>query len=445
MHMKKNEIIRGICENYTNEGYGVIKIEGIPIFVKELLQGEEADVLIIHMKKTYGFGKIQKLHKNSANRQEQPCIYAKSCGGCQLQHMVYDEQCNFKQKKIKEALMRIGNIHVEMNSMIQAEQIWNYRNKTQIPIGMKHDQVITGFYRIHSNDIIDMNACMIQSEIMNSILQTMKALFKKYEIAHFFKHLLMKHAVATDEVMVVFIVKDKNIMNLADVVLELTDQIPNIKSIMLNINKRNDNVILGKEEIVIYGNAYITDRLLNMNFQISMKSFYQVNPKQTEKLYQKVLEFAKLTNEETVLDLYCGVGTISLLLAKYAKQVIGVEIVEEAIQSAKQNAELNKIRNIEFVCKDAKEFTTLCLETEKEIDVIVVDPPRKGCDEETISSMIALHPNKIVYVSCDPATLARDLNKLVQANYDVVKVQPVDLFPNTIHVECVVLMTRKDD
>lgn len=319
----------------------------------------------------------------------------------------------------------------------------SYRNKGQIPVGIQKGNVVTGFYRINSNTIIDMDYCMIQSERINEVLKAMKALLVKYKNAEVFRHILIKHAFSSDEVMVVWIVRSFKIPHQEEMITELTQSLPFIKSIVVNLNQRQDNVILGEKEKIVYGTRVIIDKIHDLQFSISSKSFYQVNPVQTEVLYGKALEFAGLTGKETVLDLYCGVGTISMFLAQKAKHVTGIEIVPQAIQDAKKNAELNEIDNIEFVCSDAATFAKSWSEQGKHPDVIVVDPPRKGCDEVTINSMVEMNPDRIVYVSCDPGTLARDLKILEQKGYKAEIIQPVDMFPYTHHVETVNLIVKK--
>ncbi|MDE6195747.1 MAG: 23S rRNA (uracil(1939)-C(5))-methyltransferase RlmD [Erysipelotrichaceae bacterium] len=440
--MKKNDRVTGICESYTFDGHGVVKINGFPLFVKGILKGEEAEIVITKLKKTYGFGKWVRLLQESKERVEPMCSLAKQCGGCQLQHMSLKEQKAFKKQRVEDVLRRIGGIDVRVEDVLSMEEPFFYRNKGQIPIQEHVGEVKMGFYRIHSNEVVDMDECPIQSRRINEVVKEVRSLFKQYPIASYFRHILVKHAFSNDQIMVVLIARQRDIPKIKALVQELVARIPNIKSVLLQVNKREDNVILGDEEYLLYGSDRIVDKLQNLSFQISSRSFYQVNPVQTEVLYGKVLEFARLQGTETVLDLYCGVGTISMFLAQKAKSVIGIEVVPEAIEDAKMNAYMNGIENISFICSDAARYATQVSEEGQKIDVVVVDPPRKGCDEETLQSIARMDPKRLVYVSCDPATLARDLKVLGQLGFKVEKVQPVDMFGQTYHVETIVLLSK---
>lgn len=441
--MKKNDKVIGVCTSYTHEGHGVVKIDGFPLFVKNIMVDEEAEVVITMIKKTYGFGKVVRYIKQSNQRVKPTCSLANICGGCQLQHMSSQEQATFKHQKVQDVISRIGKLDIEVKPVLSMEHPFSYRNKGQIPVGVDKGKVVCGFYRIHSNSIIDMETCPIQSEIINQVLNSIRKLFDKYpNVTKPMRHILIKHGFHTNEVMVVFIAKRKEIQGLSTLISELVQQQPCVQSIILNINTREDNVILGQKEVTLYGNRTITDTIHDLSFCISSKSFYQVNPIQTETLYGKVLEFAQLDGSETVLDLYCGVGTISMFLAQKAKQVIGIEIVPQAIEDAKKNAELNGLTNIEFVCSDAATYATKLSNTKRHPDVVVVDPPRKGCDQETLESIVKMKPKTLIYVSCDPATLARDLRILDDFGYETLMVQPVDMFPQTFHVESIVKLVR---
>lgn len=443
--LKKNEHVQGVCSGYTHDGHGVVKIDGYPLFVKGMLEKEEGELVVTMAKKNFGYAKLLTLHQASSARQTPPCPIAKQCGGCQLQHMQYEEQLRFKKQKVQDVITRIAKLDLEVEDVLgmQGQQEF-YRNKGQIPVGVdKQGACITGFYRINSNAIIDTDCCRIQSKRINEVLQVMKELLQKYGNAQYFRHLLIKDGFSSGEVMVVWIVRQKQIPHQTAMVEQLVERLPYIKSVVLNLNTRNDNVILGDKEWLLYGKRTITDRIHDLNFSISSKSFYQVNPKQTEVLYGKALEFAQLTGKETVLDLYCGVGTISMFLAQKAKHVTGIEIVPQAIADAKANALLNGITNIEFICSDAASYAQKLSEAGMHPDVIVVDPPRKGCDDVAIASMVKMQPKRIVYVSCDPATLARDLKKLNEQGYEVKVIQPCDMFCYSYHVECVALIERK--
>lgn len=440
--MKKNEHVNGICCGYTKDGHGVVKIDGFPLFVKGMLENEEGELVITMVKKSYGYARLLNLHKTSAERVKPVCPLAKQCGGCQLQHMSYKEQLRYKKQKVQDVIDRIAKLDLKVEDVLGMEHQLYYRNKGQIPVGIKNNIVQTGFYRINSNEIIDMNTCLIQSERINTVLAVMKELLVSYENASVFRHLLIKDGFHTGEVMVVWITRKKNFPHKEDMVKELVDRLPFVKSIVLNLNTREDNVILGKEEEVLYGQSFITDTIHGLKFHISSKSFYQVNPVQTEVLYGKALEFCEIKGNETILDMYCGVGTISMFLAQKAKKVIGIEIVEQAIKNAKENALNNGISNIEFVCSDAASYAKKLSEENMKPDIIVVDPPRKGCDQITLDSIVKMSPQRIVYVSCDPATLARDLRILEDSGYHCIKVQPVDMFPFSHHIENVAQLIK---
>lgn len=442
--MKKNDKVHGVCESYTYDGHGVVKIDGYPLFVKGLMLGEEADIVVTMAKKTYGYGKYLHIVKESDDRVKPVCPVANRCGGCQLQHMSAAHQAMFKKEQVEMVMRRIAKIDTKVEDVLSMEEPYFYRNKSQIPFGLDKGSVVSGFYRINSNTIIDMEECKIQHERINTVLQVVKQHLRKQDRIDLFRHLLVKYAIATDEVMVVFIVKDAKAINMDAMVPTLTNEVPQIKSIMINVNTRSDNVILGEEEILVYGQTYITDLIHGLTFRISMKSFYQVNPRQTEVLYNKALEFAELCGKEEVIDLYCGVGTISMFLAKQAAHVTGIEIVPSAIENAKENALRNGVSNIEFVCADAAEYAQVLSEQGKQIDVVVVDPPRKGCDQLALESIVKMNPKRIVYVSCKVSTQARDLRILEDLGYTTTKIQPVDMFPQTYGIECVAQLIRTD-
>lgn len=440
--MKKNDKFIGKCESYTFEGLGVIKHDNMPVFVKNMILNEVGEIVITKVLKNYAFGRCLNLIEKSENRVEPKCPLSKQCGGCQLQHMSNNEQKAFKKQRVQDCITRIAKLDLQVEDVISMENPYYYRNKGQIPVGVKDDQVCTGFYRIHSNDIIDMNECMIQHESINEILQSTKKLIQTYKNGEYFRHLLIKVGFITKQIMIVFIVNNENVPHLDQMIQELSKN-EHVQSIILNINQRNDNVILGEKEILVYGNKTIQDKLHDLTFNISSKSFYQVNPVQTLKLYDTAVEYAQLTGNETVIDLYCGIGTISQFMAKKAKHVIGIEIVEDAIKDAKINAKNNNINNIEFYCSDAGEFAKKLAAQNYKPDVVSVDPPRKGCDQLTLDSILTMDPKRIVYISCDPSTLARDLKYLSEHNYQVEKVQPVDMFPHSFHVETVASLIKK--
>lgn len=440
--MNKNDIVRGRCISHTYDGLGVVKVDNIPIFVKGLIIDEEAEIRIINMKKSFGYGKLEKLISVNENRSTPKCKLANKCGGCHIQHMKVNQQGKFKTDIVKELMQRIAKRDIKVNNIIDCTSHYYYRNKVQIPIGYEHGEVIMGFYRTHSNQIIDMDECVNQSKVLNEISLYFKSLLKKYKNYSSFRHLLLKHGFNTDEVMVVLIVKDSKVKNLDSMIKDLTANFECIKSVILNINNRDDNVILGDEEKLLYGNDRIFDTIDDIKFSISSKSFYQINPIQTNVLYNQVLKAINPKGNERVLDLYCGVGTISLYLAKHVKEVVGIEIVKEAIDDAKLNATLNNMSNVDFICSDSGEYAQDVAKHNAKFDVIVVDPPRKGLDSKSIDAILRMSPDKIVYVSCDPSTLARDISLIPKDEYRVEYIQPIDMFPNTYHVECVALISK---
>lgn len=439
--MKKNDKMNLTCTSYTYEGMGVAKCDHFPVFIKDMLVGETGEVVLTKVLKNYAYGRLLTLQEASKERVEPKCPIFKQCGGCQLQHMSTNEQKKFKRDRVQDCFKRIAKSELVVEDVLSMVYPWHYRNKGQVPVGLSEDQVVCGFYRIHSNDIIDMNECLIQHDAINEIVQTMKQLLQIYQVGEYFRHLLVKVGFQTNQIMVVLIVNNKKIPYLDEIVEKLSEN-EYIKSIILNINQRKDNVILGEEEFLLYGEERIQDELSGLKFSLSSKSFYQVNPIQTKVLYETALNYANISKEDTVLDLYCGIGTISLFMARHAKRVIGIEIVPEAIEDAKQNACLNGIDNIEFVCSDAGTYATKLAAEKTQLDVVCVDPPRKGCDEATLSSILKMNPKRIVYVSCDPSTVARDCKYLEENGYRLEKVQPVDMFPNSYHVECVCLLSK---
>ena len=454
--IKKNEDYIIAIEDMGTEGEGVGKIDGFTLFVKDALPGDIARVKVVKEGKTYGYGRLMEVITPSEYRVEAVCPVARQCGGCQIQEMSYEAQLAFKEKKVQNNLERIGKIEpssYEMCTIIGMEEPYHYRNKAQFPVGTDRDgNIVTGFYAGRTHNIIPCDDCAIGDNINACILAIIKSHMKKYNIKPYdeekhtglVRHILIRRGFTTGEIMVCIIINGMELKGSSELVDELK-AIEKMTSISLNINREKTNVIMGKTVIDLYGEGYITDYIGDVKFRISPLSFFQVNPVQTRKLYGKALEFAGLTGNEIVWDLYCGVGTISLFLAKSAHKVYGVEIVPEAIEDAIKNASLNNITNAEFFVGKAEEVVPkMYKECGIDADVVVVDPPRKGCDEKLLETMIEMNPERIVYVSCDSATLARDLKYLRENGYEVKKVQPVDMFPHTGHVETVVLMSKKD-
>ncbi len=437
--IKKNDIIINQCTDYSYMGFGVVKHDGFCVFVKGLMMNEKAEIQIIAVKKDHGYGIIKKLLTPSKERVESPCIYYPSCGGCQLLHLSYFEQLTFKQNYVKRLLESAFNVKIE--PIIGMQTPVAYRNKVQIPLSYDQEEIVGGFYRANTHDIIPIDKCILQSDLANDVYNKALALLNIYRLKDIVKHILIKHAFSRNEIMIVFVINQNNIPNRNEIVNALS-KIKEVKSIILNINKDKGNTILGKKEKTIYGKNQILDELMGYEFLISSKSFYQVNSYQTKELYQLAYDMADLSKDDVLLDLYCGVGTIGIIASQYVKKVIGIDIVADAIKDAKQNALTNGVNNIEFYCGDANEVTQELLDKDEHFDVIFVDPPRKGCDKATIDTIIKLNPNKVVYISCNPATLARDLALFAQDGYQAIRARPVDMFPNTYHVECVVLMSK---
>ena len=453
--VKKNDEYIVTIEDMGSEGEGVGKIDGYTVFVKDALPGEEARIKITKAGKNFGYGRLMEVITPSEYRVEPKCPIARKCGGCQIQEMSYEAQLAFKEKKVQNNLERIGKIspsEYEMCTIIGMDEPYNYRNKAQYPVGLDKDgNIVMGFYAGRTHNIIPCEDCAIGDKINSEILAIVKSHMEEYKIQPYneethkgvVRHVLIRRGFTTNQCMVCIIINGSELKGSTKLVERLKN-IEGMTSISININKEKTNVIMGKTVIDLYGEGYIEDYIGDVKFRISPLSFYQVNPVQTKELYGKALEFAGLTGEETVWDMYCGVGTISLFLAKAARKVYGVEIVPEAIEDARKNAKINNIENAEFFVGKAEEVVPkMYREYGLGADVVVVDPPRKGCDEKLLETMISMSPEKIVYVSCDSATLARDLEYLKAHGYGVKKVQPVDMFPHSVHVETVVLLSNE--
>lgn len=444
--VKKNDYIDVVFEDLTHDGAGVAKMDGYPIFVPNGLPGEKAQIKVIKVNKGYGFGRLVQLYEPSPYRVDAPCPIYKECGGCQLQHLSYEGQLQAKEKHVREVLSRIGKLEgVKVHPVLGMEAPWRYRNKAQVPIGEQEGALIGGFYQQRTHQIIEMKECIIQQEKNDEVVQAVKEICTKYGVKAYdenrhkgeLRHVMVRYGLVTGEVMVVLITRTHDLPNKKRIIEEIVSSIKGVKSIIHNINQKKTNVIMGDVTNVLWGEEVIYDYIGKIKFAISAKSFYQVNPIQTKVLYDKALEYANLSGNETVIDAYCGIGTISLFLAQRAKKVYGVEIVKEAIDDAKRNAQLNEIINTEFGVGAAEEVIPNWYKNGVQADVLVVDPPRKGCDEGLLNTIIAMKPKKVVYVSCNPATLARDLKVLENGGYKTIEVQPVDMFPQTMHVEAV--------
>lgn len=457
MEFKKNQIVEIYIDDIGNEGEGIGHIDGYALFLKDAVIGDRVRAKIIKTKKNYGFARVEEILEPSKDRVEPKCPVARPCGGCTLQHLSYDKQLEYKFNKVKNCLERIGGlngIEEKMEPIYGMEEPFYYRNKAQFPVGTdKEGNLVTGFYAGRTHSIIDCTHCAIQHPVNEEILLKVLDYMKGNGITAYdekihkglVRHIVTRVGFVTGEIMVCFVIngQKKDLRNL-DRLVDSLKEIKGMTSICINVNKEKTNRILGNKIQEVYGPAYIHDYIGNVKYQIGPLSFFQVNPKQTKVLYEKALEYAQLNGEETVWDLYCGIGTISLFLAQKAKQVYGVEIVKEAIDDARLNARMNGFDNAQFFVGKAEEV--LPREYEKNgvyADVIVVDPPRKGCDGKLLDTMVKMAPKRIVYVSCDPATLARDVKVLGENGYQVEKVSVVDQFSHSSHVETVCLMSRK--
>lgn len=453
MEYRKNDIVTLEIVDCGTDGEGIGKADGFTVFVKDAVIGDTIMAKIMKAKKNYGYGRLMEILKPSPYRVEPVCLSARQCGGCQLQAVSYEEQKVFKEKKLRGHLERIGGFtEFPMEPLIGMDDPYHYRNKAQFPVGRnKEGRIVTGFYAGRTHAIIENRDCALGIPQNKDVLDRVIAHMEKYNIAPYdeatgkglVRHIFVRYGFFTGELMVCLIINGQDLPHQRELVEKLCE-IPGMTSISLNMNKKRSNVILGDKVKTIWGEDYITDKIGDISYEISPLSFFQVNPKQTWKLYSKALEYADLHGEETVWDLYCGIGTISLFLAQKAKFVRGVEIVPAAIEDAKRNAQINHIENVEFFVGKAEEV--LPREYEKNgvyADVIVVDPPRKGCDEMLLKTILKMQPKRVVYVSCDSATLARDLRFLCDNGYELKKVCGVDQFPQTVHVETVVLLSRK--
>ena len=463
--MQKNDLVTVAIEDIGVGGEGIGKVDGYTLFIKDAIIGDVVEAKIVKAKKNYGYARLMNIVTPSENRVEKPaCPMARRCGGCQIQEMKYGAQLAFKEGKVRGNLERIGEVPTElldkvMQPIVGMEEPFHYRNKAQFPIGTdKEGHIITGFYAGRTHSIIPNTDCALGVAVNQKILEIILHFMENNLISAYdeekhkglVRHVLIRYGFKTDEIMVCLVMNGEKLPH-AEKLVDKLCKIPGMTSITISVNKSKTNVIMGNEIKLLWGQTYITDYIGNVKYQISPLSFYQVNPVQTEKLYGLALDYAGLTGNETVWDLYCGIGTISLFLAKKAKQVYGVEIVPQAIDDARNNAKINDITNAEFYVGKAEEVLPEYYREYQEshggetahADVIVVDPPRKGCEESLLQTIVDMQPEKVVYVSCDSATLARDVKFLRESGYELKKITPVDQFPNTVHVETVVLLSHK--
>lgn len=454
MDFKKNDVVTVTIEDMGTDGEGIGKVEGFTLFIKDALIGDVVEAKLMKVKKSYGYARLINIVTPSPDRVSPKCPVYRQCGGCQIQAMDYQAQLKFKERKVKGNLERIGGFEgISLEPIIGMENPYHYRNKAQFPVGTdKTGEIVTGFYAGRTHNIIPNRKCYLGSEINETILEVVLEYMKKYNISAYdesngkglVRHILVRTGFTSGEIMVCLVINGRKLPK-AEKLIEALTKIHGMTSITLNINEKRTNVILGEEVLLLWGTTYIQDNIGDITYRISPLSFYQVNPVQTKKLYETALEYADLKGEETVWDLYCGIGTISLFLAQRAKKVYGVEIVPQAIEDAKENALLNHIDNAEFYVGKAEEVLPKLYESEGiYADVIVVDPPRKGCDEKCLETIVKMQPKRVVYVSCDSATLSRDLRYLCDRGYEVQRVRACDMFPMTGHVESCVLLCRAD-
>lgn len=434
-----------------HNGEGVGKIEGFTVFVPDGIVGETITTKIIKVEKNYSIGKILSILKPSENRVEPLCKIYKKCGGCNVQHINYEGQLSFKKQRVQDAVTRIGKLeNITVKEVLGMDNPYRYRNKVQLPIGDLNGETLVGFYAPRSHEIIDMETCYIQDEVADKVVKLLRQWIKKYKIEIYneqtgtgvIRHIMIRRAFKTGELMIVLVTNTVDFNYKQEFIDLILNNVDKVSSIIQNVNRKNTNIVLGDLCKTIWGKDTITDYIGEFKFNISPQSFFQVNPIQTEILYKKALEFANLDGTQTVFDAYCGAGTISLFLAQGAKKVYGVEIVPEAIANAIENAENNNITNAEFIVGEAEKVIPNLIEKGIKADVVVVDPPRKGCDPELLNAIARMSPPRIVYVSCDPGTLARDLGILKELGYTTKEIQPVDMFPQTAHVENACLLMK---
>ena len=452
MELLKNDEIELNIDALTSEGSGVGRYNGLAVFVNDTVPGDKIIAHIIKRSKSYAVGIVAKIIEPSPSRIESDCPHSKKCGGCSFRNMTYDEELKYKLSRVNDSLERIGHLDIRAEEIIGADSVDNYRNKAQYPVSICDGELFAGFYAYKSHRIIPCSDCRLQSEEFEKGIKAFEKWVEKANVTSYdektgrglLRHIYFRKGFATGELMACAVINSETIPE-ADLLVELLrEHLPELKSVVININKSKTNVILGKTSKTIWGTDTISDVLLGKKFVISPNSFYQVNHSQCERLYKKAREYAGLTGSEVLLDLYCGVGTIGLTMADEAKRLVGIEIIPQAIENAKINAELNGVTNAKFICADAAKGAEILKKDGIKPDVVILDPPRKGCDKALLDTVEQMSPKKIVYVSCDSATLARDLEILKNKNYITQRVTAVDMFPRTPHVEAVCLLSWKE-
>ena len=447
--MKKNTVHTVTIHGYTAEGLGVGRLDGRVVFVPDTIRGEQWEVQLLKVNKNVAWGKGVRLMEASPLRVEADCPHAAKCGGCQYRHMDYQEELYAKQCRVGDALRRLGGVETELPMTLGAEDPLRYRNKVQFPVAPGKREALIGFYRPRSHDVIDVEDCLLQPTSAAAARKAVKQWMAQYQVPAYdetnrtglLRHLYLRSNQA-GEVLCCLIVNGKQIPHAHALIDLLQNAVPGLVGVVVNSNRKDTNVILGDSYHTLWGQDFLEETLCGLTFRLSVPSFFQVNRAQTERLYALALEYADLTGTETVLDLYCGIGTISLAMAKQAGKVIGAEIVPEAIEDAKENALRNGMTNAEFFCGDAGEVAFKLSSEGIRPQVVCVDPPRKGLQADVPATIAGMEPDRVVYVSCDPATLARDVKRFAELGYHLVKAQPVDLFPRTAHVETVALLSK---
>ncbi len=449
--LKKNDEIQLTVKSCTVQGSGVCDYNGMTVFVRGAVTGDHVIAHIIKVKKTYAVGIIKKITQRSPIRIEPRCAVSERCGGCCFAHIKYDAELDIKYQQVADNFKRIGGLDVDLKPIIGSPSESRYRNKAQYPVGLDGKFAQIGFYAPMTHRIIDCADCALQPEDFKGVVDAFRDWIRDKRISVYdgdtekglLRHIYIRKGFATGEIMVCIVANGREIPFADELIETLKDEIKGLMSVILNVNTKNTNVVLGDECITLYGNDYITDELCGLKFNISPLSFYQVNHDAAELLYGKAKEYAGLTGEETLIDLYCGTGTIGLTMARSAKQLIGVEIVEQAVENAKKNAELNGIDNARFICGDASRAAEILLNEGIKPDVVILDPPRKGCDAQLLETVAKMQPERVVYVSCDSATLARDCARFAEIGYKVTEATPVDMFARTGNVECVCLLCKQ--
>lgn len=446
--MKIDDILELNIIDVDYQGLGIAKIDGFPIFVDDALCGEVVLAKIIRVTKNLAFAKNLRIIKKVSERNDNICPYFKDCGGCNIMHMNYETQLKYKTKVVKDTIKKVSGLTPLVNDCVKNDNIYGYRNKVIMPLGIKDGEIISGFYKEKSHDIVDIKSCMIEPNISKDIMSYIKELLKKYNVEIYneelhegiIRNVMLRIASSGDVMVVLVLLKEFKFLN--SLVSELKDKFDCIKSIYININNKKTNVVLQEEYKLMYGDKYLIENINGLNFYVHPNSFLQINHSQCENMYKKAIEYANIKDTDTVIDAYCGIGSISLNIALKAKFVYGIEIVKEAIINANENMKLNNINNASFMCGPCEDLITSLVNKTK-IDVIFFDPPRKGCDIKFLNTVINSKIKRIVYISCKTSTFARDAKILCDAGYTLCSVTPFDLFSHETHTECVGYFTLK--